>query len=518
MLCTFIGARKESMARTFTLNEIRELLAGELVNGGDGDRGICSFVSSSQHNNKESLFVAYRGVGVDGHDFIEGAFENGSVAAVVTDAGKLGGRPGIVVPDSRRALSRLAAAFSGDPSRELLTIGITGTNGKTTIHWLLYHALARLSYPGIRIGSLGISAHGQVERSGKAITSTGGEILMTTPSAMDIHETMRFAVDAGFKSAVLETSSHALDQHRVSDVFYDAAIFSNLSPDHLNYHQDMEEYFAAKKKLFERIAATGEGCGGAAINADCPWGQRLLVMARQLGLRTLAFGEAQDSQVRIVEFLQGLPESTLKIEFEASTLAIRTGLIGEYNGSNLAGAFAGLIALGFAASEAAHALDRVPPVPGRLEAVGSDEIAVFVDYAHTGEGLKHLLSGIKPFVKNNLWVLFGCGGGKDPGKRRAMGLAAAELADKIVLTNDNPRSEDPAKIIEEILDSGCQPEFIDFDRGLAIERTLRSALKGDVVVLAGKGHEDYQIIGTETLRFSDSEAALKLRDGGALER
>ncbi len=465
--------------------------------------------------------MAYEGERVDGHDFISQAFDNGAVAAVVTNKEKLGMRPGILVTDTQRALSRLAAAFAGDPSKEMLVIGITGTNGKTTVHWLLYHALERLGMPGIRLGSLGISGHGLVERSGKVIVPGSGEILMTTPGAQEIHNSLRHALDSGLTSCVLETSSHALVQHRVSDVWYDAAIFTNLSPDHLNYHEDMEDYFQAKVGLFRQMAemrSVSDFHGGAVINADCPWGRRIATIVTELGLPLTTFGEGAGAGVRIAAFRQQFPISRLVLDFKGQNHEITTPLVGDYNASNIAAAFGALAALSFDPAEVARVLCDVPCVPGRLESVGNEHVTVLVDYAHTGEGLRKTLGALRPFAEKDLWVVFGCGGGKDPGKRVGMGEAAAEFADRIVLTSDNPRNEAPAAIVEDILSSGCRVEFVELDRALAIEKTLKGAGRGDVVVLAGKGHEDYQVIGQETLPFSDRVEAIKWRENGALNR
>ncbi len=508
-------------SRTWNVGEIMDLLDGAPLNGVLREAPIRRVVSKGDHQHPLSLFVAYQGARVDGHDFIGQAFDNGAVAAVVTNPEKLAGRPGILVRDSLRAVSRLAAAFAGDPSKELVVIGITGTNGKTTVHWLLYHALARLGLPGIRLGSLGTSAHGLVESSGKVSIRGSGDIMMTTPGPEELHRALRQAVDAGLKSCVLETSSHALVQHRVSDVFYDAAIFTNLSPDHLNYHKDMENYFEAKVDLFRQMAQKGAGAksrGGAIVNADDTWGVRLMAVVAEMGLPLITFGTASDATVRITEFRQQLPLGLLEIEWRGSRHSIATPLIGDYNASNIAAAFGALVALDFDPVDVTKALSDLPSVPGRLESVGTADIAVVVDYAHTGEGLRKVLGAVRSFTDNDLWVVFGCGGGKDPGKRVAMGEAAAEFADRIVLTSDNPRNEDPAAIVEDILGSGCNPEFIELDRALAIEKTLKAARPGDLIVLAGKGHEDYQVIGQQTLPFSDREEVLKWRDNGALDR
>jgi len=507
---------------SLTLAHLNDLLGGTILNRADPSMEIQSVVSSGGHAERDSIFVAYRGVAVDGHDFIGAAFENGSLAAVVTDAAKLGDRPGILVENSHRALSSLCAAFAGNPSKDLLTIGITGTNGKTTIHWLLYHALDRLGFPAIRIGSLGIAAEGQIERSGKVTTRSAGQILMTTPAAREIHDSLRLAVDKGLKACVLETSSHALDQHRVDDVWYDAAIFTNLTTDHLDYHSDMESYFRTKISLFRQLAnqrtETGADRGGAVINSDCPYGRRLVGIAGEMGLPVLTFGTDDTAAVRVVEFDQQFDRSRLNLDLSGQEHEIVMTLIGDYNASNMAAAFTALISLGFDPRETAAALSEIPSVPGRLESVGTRDIAVLVDYAHTGDGLRNLLSAVRGFVDNELWVVFGCGGGKDPRKRAGMGEAAKELADRIVLTSDNPKNEDPTKIVEDILSSGCEPDLIELDRGLAIEQTLKRAQKGDVVILVGKGHEDYQIIGNQTFPFSDREEAIKWREKGLLDR
>ncbi len=503
------------------MGEISDLLGGTLLDGADPDVPILAVVSSGNHDRVQSLFVAYEGARVDGHDFIPQAFDNGAVAAVVTNREKLGGRPGILVSNAQRALSRLAAAFAGEPSKDMLTIGITGTNGKTTVHWLLYHALERLGLPGIRLGSLGISAHGSVEKSGKVSVRGSGDIMMTTPAAEEIHDSLRQALDLGLKSCVLETSSHALVQHRVSDVWYDVVVFTNLSPDHLNYHEDMESYFQAKVGLFRQLAemrTADNPDGGAVINADCPWGRRLAILAARMDLPVTTFGTASDATVGIVKFRQKFPMGRLVLDWEGRRYSISPPLLGASYASNIAGAFGALVSAGFDSVDVCAALSDVPSVPGRLESVGNEDVTVLVDYAHTGEGLRNLLAAVRSFAEKDLWVVFGCGGGKDPGKRMAMGEAAADFADRIVLTSDNPRNEDPAEIVEDILESGCRAEFVELDRALAIEKTLKAAERGDVVVLAGKGHEDYQVIGQETLPFSDRDEAIKWRKNGALNR
>lgn len=508
------------MNHSFTLKQIADEIKGTLVNGCPPDLTIEDASCDSRTVRIGMLFVAYKGPEVDGHHYLQSSFSKGAIAAVVEDRDQLADHPGIVVENSQKAWSKICALITGHPSKQMKVVGITGTNGKTTIHWLVHHALNRLDLPCIRIGSLGISAEGLVERSGKVQTHHAGEIVMTTPGAKEIHSSLRLALDAGVKACALETSSHALHQQRVGDVFYDTCVFTNLTPDHLNYHTDMEDYFQVKVGLFQQLAKKNKTHrhGGAVINTDCPYGRKLANIVQELKLPLLTFGFEGNPTVKIIRFDQHVQKSHLFLLLNEQEFVIETSLIGDYNGSNLAASFTSLLSLGIQADKAAEVLNNLPVVPGRLEPFGNEDIAVFVDYAHTGVGLESLLSAVKPFVENKLWVLFGCGGGKDPRKRMDMGAAAKKYADCIVLTNDNPKNEDPDKIIEEILLSGCQPTFIEKDRGKAIVSTLRKAEKGDVVILAGKGHEDYQITGNETVHFSDREEAMKARDTGVLNR
>ncbi|PIE03040.1 MAG: UDP-N-acetylmuramoyl-L-alanyl-D-glutamate--2,6-diaminopimelate ligase [Acidobacteria bacterium] len=506
-----------------TLEQYAKAINGKPVNGCPVEALVTDVTCDSRNVKKGMLFAAYRGPEVDGHSFLASAFASGAVAAVVQDKARLGNFPGLVVDNSQKAWSRICALYSGNPSKKMKVIGITGTNGKTTIHWLVHHALYKLNAPCIRIGSLGISAEGRVERSGKVQTLHAGEIVMTTPGAKEIHTSLKLALDAGIETCALETSSHALHQHRVSDVSYDTCVFTNLTPDHLNYHADMEEYFQVKVGLFKQLARERAlknelKTGGAVINTDCPYGRRLVDLAGDLNLPVITFGFERNPDLKIKRFEQSVQGSVLYLEYQNNSCHIQTNLIGNYNGSNLAAAFASLVSLGYDPAQTARALNDLPVVPGRLEPVGNDDVAVFVDYAHTGVGLESLLTAVKPFVQNKLWVLFGCGGGKDPRKRIDMGAAAKKVADCIVLTNDNPKNEDPDKIIEEILQSGCKPVFIEKDRGKAIHRLLKQTEKGDVVFLVGKGHEDYQIIGNETSYFSDREEAIKGRELGLLDK
>ncbi|MDC0358194.1 UDP-N-acetylmuramoyl-L-alanyl-D-glutamate--2,6-diaminopimelate ligase [Oligoflexia bacterium] len=501
----------------FHLEELTAILGAQPINFDPAANAasITSVTDSSQRVSSGSIFVAYPGVKVDAHDFLLEAFQAGASAAVVSKAEKATGLPSkypcLLVPSGRRAVSRLAALFAGEPSEKLLTIGITGTNGKTTICWLLYNLLGKLECPGIEIGTLGVQAQNIIDEVGQ----------ITTPSALEVQKSLKLAVDHNLKCAVIEASSHALAQHRVDDVQFDLGIFTNLTTDHLDYHLDMESYFVAKVKLFQAIAKvkhkaalTQQPLCRAVINVDCPYGRRMVDLVRELGLRCITFGEAAEAEVRISDLQQNLQESSVTIAFEGQQYTIASPLLGFHNASNICACFAASISLGYRAEEIAAQMQRLPCAPGRLEFCGNDDVAVFVDYAHTGDGLEHALSALKGLVKNNLWVIFGCGGNKDPRKRTGMARAASKLADKIVITSDNPKTEDPQKIIDEILSEGCQAYMIEMDRAVAIEKTMQQVEKGDVVLLAGKGHEDYQIIGTDVFHFSDKEEVLKLRDRG----
>ncbi len=506
----------------FSIAELASRINGKVLNNA-GQMSVEAVVNNSRLCKEKSLFVAIRGSVVDGHRYIDDAFENGAAAVVVSDRSKLGSRPGILVENGYRALSRLSSLFNGEAAKKIQTIGITGTNGKTTIHWILYHVLRSMNLNTIRIGSLGVYSDSGIDLDGKAATSTGGEIFMTTPGPLEIHRAMGMALQKGISHCVMETSSHAMDQYRVADLLYHAAIFTNLTPDHLNYHNDMEAYFRAKVRLFEQMAENrrqlklderADNSGGAVINTDDSYGRRLIDISAGLGLPVLTFGEAEHADIRIVEFVPDLGRSVLKLKYNNRLYHIRTPLIGDYNASNIAAVFTVCISLGLSPDQIVAGIEGVDSVPERLESVGNNKIGVYVDYAHTGVGLRSVLSAVRKFVKNDLWVVFGCGGGKDPGKRAAMGKAAASLADRIVLTNDNPRKEDPKKIIDEILASGCQPDLIELDRGEAIHKTLKAAQPGDVVILAGKGHEDYQIIDDRSFYFSDKETVLSMKKNG----
>ncbi len=460
---------------------------------------VTSLACSTQKLLPGALFVAISGTKTDGHYFLDEAFKKGAVAAVVTDATKLGNYPGIVVKDSRAALSKLAKLFYKDPTAASKVIGITGTNGKTTVNWLLYHALNKLNLNCIRIGTLGIAASGLLDQAAT----------LTTPDTISLNHYLSTAVMNGFKSAVIETSSHALDQKRVEDFQFDVGVFTNLTRDHLDYHTDEEDYFKAKFRLFEILAESLKETKSAVVNADDQYGILIRNELQRLGLRDLSFGWA-NGVIRISDFQQNLSGSQFKLYWEGKEQILSSTLIGRHNAENLTAAFASLLALNFAPADIAKVLQKSPQVPGRLERVGAGtQFGVYVDYAHTPDALANVLRTLRPLCKGRLIVLFGCGGDRDKGKRPIMANVAAELADDVVVTSDNPRTEDPASIITDILACGIKARFTDIDRRKAILETVLLLKPGDILLVAGKGHENYQIIGENKSYFSDQEEVLR---------
>lgn len=481
----------------FLVSEVAQLLGGQAMNIENCDPCVLRVVANSSVDCQQALYVAIKGLRVDGHDFLDEAFANGAVAALVTDAARLGDRPGVVVSHGRRALSLLAAVFAGDPSSKLKLVGMTGTNGKTTINWVLYHLLNRLGLPCLRVGSLGAAAEGVID----------DPFPYTTPEPIILQEMLARAVAGNVKSAVVEVTSIGLHQFRVEDLAFDVGLFTQLTRDHLDYHGDMEDYFQAKLKFFKLLAESPKQSKVAVINVDCEYGRRVAEFAVEQGLEIITVGKRQGSSIQISDFEQGVGGSTLHLIYQKRSYQLKSRYIGFFNGHNLAMVVATAVALGYEVSRVMKILPKLPLVPGRLEAIGNSQVGVFVDYAHTPDALKNVLWALRPITENNLWVIFGCGGDRDRGKRSEMALVAAELADRVVVTSDNPRSEDPQKIVDDILQSGINPTLVELNRREAIRSVLKQASEGDVVLIAGKGHEDYQLIGDQRLHFSDVEEA-----------
>jgi UDP-N-acetylmuramoyl-L-alanyl-D-glutamate--2,6-diaminopimelate ligase len=449
-----------------------------------------------------TLFFCVPGFTRDGHEFAADAIARGAVALVVDRPLGLG-VPEVRVPDVRAAMASAAVRFFGDPTGELEVVGVTGTNGKTTTAYLMR---ALLEADGRQTGLLGTvtSVIGGVEHP----------VQRTTPEAIDLQRTFRQMLDGGDRACSMEVSSHALELHRADAIHFAVAIFTNLTQDHLDFHETMEAYFEAKRRLF-----TDARPAHAVINVDDYYGTRL---AAELPQAT-TFALDRDATYRALEVQTGLDGSRFTVRAPDGELELRSSLRGRFNVSNVLGAFAAARALGVPQATAVAAIAAAGQVPGRFQPVDEgQDFAVLVDYAHTPDSLENVLRAARELTHGRLHVVFGCGGDRDRGKRPVMGQIARSLADRVVVTSDNPRSEDPEAIIDEIL-TGIGPAHPDVehnaDRREAIEQTIAGAGRGDVVVIAGKGHEQGQEFEAgRKLPFDDASVAREVLRGAALTR
>jgi UDP-N-acetylmuramoyl-L-alanyl-D-glutamate--2,6-diaminopimelate ligase len=420
-----------------------------------------------------TLFFCVPGFTRDGHDFAQDAIDRGAAALVVQRPLNLA-VPEVRVQSVRAAMAPAAAAFYGDPTNRLQTVGITGTNGKTTTAFLVRELLEADRRQTGLLGTVK-SVIGGVEH----------DVVRTTPEAIDLQKTFRDMLDHGDTSAVMEVSSHALELHRADAIHFAAAIFTNLTQDHLDFHPTMEDYFAAKRKLFTDLHPRH-----SVINVDDPYGRRL---ADELSDAVTFAIDAPTAAYRATDVETGLGGSRFTIETPEGPLTVTSPLRGRFNVYNVLGAFVVARALDVSAETAGRAIATAGQVPGRFETVDEGQpFAVLVDYAHTPDSLKNVLQAARPLTRNRLVVVFGAGGDRDRGKRPLMGEIASRLADRVIVTSDNPRSEDPDAIIAEILAGIDGDVEHDADRRRAIEQAVAGAEPGDVVVIAGKGHEQGQ--------------------------
>ncbi|QDK38964.1 UDP-N-acetylmuramoyl-L-alanyl-D-glutamate--2,6-diaminopimelate ligase [Bdellovibrio sp. NC01] len=458
-----------------------------------------------------SIFVAIPGVKVDGHSFIPDAIAKGATALVVQDKAKVPAHfQGVVlaVPNTREALDILAARFYAEPAEELFCIGVTGTNGKTSV---TYMTEAILNFGKIPTGVIGTVNH----HLGDKVWPSD----MTTPDPIFLQKRLREFRDEGAKAVAMEVSSHALDQHRVDSVQFNTAIFTNLTRDHLDYHQTMENYFEAKQKLFtDLLWKTSKNPSFAIINTDDKLGRRLKV-ADPAVLWTYGSKDADFRyKIRRMDFAL----THFHVETPIGEGEIHLPMSGVHNVMNSLAALAAGMSAGMPLQMCCDALSNFTGVPGRLQSVpNSKNVAVFVDYAHTPDALENVLTALTRVreslqTKSRIWTIFGCGGDRDKGKRPLMAEMALKYSDHVIITSDNPRTEDPQAIINDIL-AGVHDKSkstVIVDRKEAIYDTIAKVQEGDVVLIAGKGHEDYQIIGTEKFPFSDviiADQALKQR-------
>ena len=459
---------------------------------------ILGVTTDSREVAPGSLFVAVRGSQVDGHRYLTDAVRAGAAAVVVEAAQPDLGVPVVVVRDGRRAAIALARAWYGDPARHLSLIGVTGTSGKTTTTLLIRHLLNEQGTAG-SIGTLGA-----FDGAGRAIPSTAGSL--TTPGPVDLQATLAGLVSAGVERVAMETSSHSLDQGRLDGLAFDGAIFTNLSREHLDYHPTMDDYRRAKLGLLDLLAPGGV----VAVNRDDPAWHDLAARPD-----AITFGVDPTAKVRAEGVVLLPAESRFTLTGPYGTAEVTIPLPGVFNVANALGAAACALGLGLPFDHVVARLGTAPQVPGRMERLAERPCLVIRDYAHKPDALERVLDTLRPITSGRLIVLFGCGGDRDKGKRPIMGQLAAERADLVVVTSDNPRTEDPERIIDDIV-AGIPPgtafQRIP-DRREAIRRTLADVVSGDTVVLAGKGHETYQIIGKQYLPFDEREIVADVLGG-----
>ncbi|PYM24990.1 MAG: UDP-N-acetylmuramoyl-L-alanyl-D-glutamate--2,6-diaminopimelate ligase [Candidatus Rokuibacteriota bacterium] len=468
---------------------------------------VRGLTADSRRVQAGDCFVAVPGFKQDARRFVPEAVTRGA-ALVVTEGEPVANLavPQVLVPSARRALARLADAYHGHPSAALTLVGITGTNGKTTTSYLV-DALLRAR--GFRTGILGTIQYVLGDEARPA-----GQ---TTPEALEIQAMLAEMRDRGIGAVAMEVSSHALALSRVDGLEFDVAVFTNLTQDHLDFHGTLDEYRRAKRRLFEQLAASPKPRRTAVVSADDPAGAE---MVRGLDVPVLTFGLAPGARVRATEHVSGLDGIRMTVDTPRGRLTLASSLIGEHNVMNLLGAIGTGLALGLEPHAIAAALAPVRTVPGRFEQVDAGQpFLVVVDYAHTPDALERVLATARKITPGRLGVVFGCGGDRDRTKRPIMGEIGARLADRAWVTSDNPRSERPEAILDEVIAGvkrvrGAETRYVaEADRRTAIRGALAWAQAGDTIVIAGKGHETYQIVGAQTLPFDDRAVAREILAG-----
>jgi len=490
---------------TITVTQLLAALRGQvevLEQRGDASRPVHAITDDSRAVTGGSLFVAVKGERVDGHGFVEQAVKAGAVGVVAQASVASGSVPFVRVTDSRKALGLLGSRFHGDPSSRLKMIGVTGTNGKTTTTYLCKALLESIDQ---RVGLIGTVAY-----------QIGPETIPashTTPGALDLQALLAKMVKSELTTAVMEVSSHALALDRTAGCEYDVAVFTNLTQDHLDFHHTMDEYFEAKLRLFTGLAGGQKAGKLALVNLDDPYGAAIRA-ASPVPVWGYALKKQADLKAERVHL--SLTGTTFTAVTPIGSFTVESRLVGEHNVYNLLGAIGVALHEGATSDQIREATAHIANVPGRFERVSSEqEFTVIVDYAHTEDALLRLLTAAQTLKTGRIITVFGCGGDRDRGKRPKMGRAAVEYSDVVVLTSDNPRTEDPMAILREVevgvRDALTRRSHVQYhlvpDRREAISAAIREAHRGDMVLIAGKGHEDYQIIGTKKFHFDDREVA-----------
>ncbi len=489
----------------FPMSVLLDALAEKRVIGAP-PAAVSGLVADSRRVAPGDCFVAVPGFKQDARRFVPEAVNRGA-SAVVTEGEPLDVAVcQVLVPSARFAASRLAAAYHGNPSRHLTVVGITGTNGKTTTSYLVDALLRARGFQTGLIGTIHYVIAGQKLPAGQ-----------TTPEALELQSMLARMRDGGVRGVAMEVSSHALALWRVDDIEFDVAVFTNLTQDHLDFHGTLDEYRRAKRRLFELLERSSKPRRTAVINADDPSAEELV---RGLDVAVVTFGLGSRAAVRAAEYTSALDGIRMTVETPRGRVTLVSPLIGEHNVMNLLGAVATGLALGLDGEAIARALGSVGTVPGRFERVTAGQpFLVVVDYAHTPDALERVLATARKITAGRLGVVFGCGGDRDRGKRPIMGEIAARLADHVWITSDNPRSERPEAIIDEIVAGArriaraSETWMTVPDRRAAIRAALEWARPDDTIVIAGKGHETYQIIGPDVLAFDDREVARQILSG-----
>lgn len=480
------------MAAVRSTKQLQDLLPE--IDGAFAAISVPGLVVDSRQLRPGELFLAFPGENQDGRSYIPQAISAGA-GAIIAERGverRAWPVPVIEVDNLRDSVSAIADRFFDSPSAEMGVIGVTGTNGKTSCTQLLGQALRLAGSSCGVMGTLGASLDGTV---------TGGGL--TTPDPVALQAQLADWRDRSVSSVAMEVSSHGLSQGRVEAVRFTGAVFTNLSRDHLDFHGDMASYGAAKARLF-----TMPGLQFAVINTDDSFGAELCVQVAATGVRVIRFGTTADTDVRALAVDYRSDGMDVEIALAGVTIQARSQLLGAFNLSNLLAVVAVLAELGLAPSMIEGLIPRLRPITGRMERVNAaTDIDVVVDYAHTPDALEQALLALRKHCTGQLWCLFGCGGDRDPGKRPEMGAIAERLADRVVLTSDNPRSEDPLAILSDIRAGMHKEPIVSLDRNGAIHDAIQAAATGDLLLLAGKGHEEYQLINGQRRPFSDVAAA-----------
>lgn len=478
--------------------KLKQLIAGlgKVETVGSLEREITGIAYDSRCVTPGKLFVAIRGVEADGHNYIGTVADRGAVAVLCEQKGASGGKmTRVIVPNTREALPVVASTFYGNPAEKLKMVGVTGTNGKTTVTFL---SKCILSAAGIQTGLLGTICY---EIGDRIIPAQ-----RTTPESLELHMMLSKVVAAQEPCCVMEVSSHALEQGRVKGIGFDVGVFTNLTRDHLDYHKTMEHYFQSKKRLFTE-GAQGKKNFKAVINYDDAFGKEL-IQELPSQEQVLTYGLGEGAALRAIEIELQAKCTKMRVVYPGGDFRVETPLIGRYNISNTLAAIGVGLSLGVEPEKMKLALAGATPVPGRLERVQKGQpFNVLVDYAHTDDALLNVLETLKEVTPGRILLAFGCGGSRDKGKRAKMGAVAAKYADYTLITTDNPRREEPADIaaqVEEGYRSVRSDGYeVELDRALAIEQVIKKAQEGDTVLLCGKGHETYQEFKGLVVPFDD---------------